>query len=398
MKRARTVEEMRFAASLEPCPSCGIKQLGTLELQGSGRSWTYRGKCPQCGTARTFQFTSIGDPTRTRIGQFDLGPLRSELIAPEQFLAILDEATGRLPADPSTLTPDLRDVAADQLRRALTCVAELLKLLPLGVNQMPGSTDPRLQRSWLSGEFKRLRVLTLKYAPPPSIEPVALQAHAEYVQRGAKGPGQLKIVGASLVRENYGAVQLSFAEIARSDLTCIDLAEARLEYALLEEDTFAFALLRGANLINVVIRGGTWTSINASSAKLNAAEIDRAVFSRSEMEGTLWYDARVTGARFDGVRFGSAVFDRALFQGCSFIDASFSLLSSKPEPTSDGAQFIDCDLTGTEWTGRNLRGTTFLRCKLAGATGVPTSTDGLVVNDCDVRADAFVAQLQHPLN
>jgi uncharacterized protein YjbI with pentapeptide repeats len=255
-----------------------------------------------------------------------------------------------------------------------------------------------LQRSWLSNEFKRLRVLAGKYTRPPSIDPETLQAHAEYVQRGAKGPGQLKLDGVSLARELYGAIQLSFVEIARSDLTAIDLAEARLEFALLENDNFAFAMLRAATLVNAVIRGGIWTSINASSAKLNAAEISGTVFSRSEMEGTLWYDARVTGARFEGVRFGSAVFDRATFQNCSFIDASFSLFTSKPEPTSDGAQFIDCDLTSTEWTGRNLRGTTFLRCKLAGASGVPTSTERLVVKDCDVRADAFVGQLQHPLN
>lgn len=398
MTRARTVEEMRFAAGLEPCPRCGSRTLGTMDVRNNGRSWSLTGKCPSCGAPRTFEFTATSDPTHARIGRYDLGASKSDAITPAQFLSVFDEAIARVPENPNALEPDLRAVADEELRRALICVSELMKLLPLGANSIPGASDTRLTRSWLSAEYKRLRMLAGRYAAPSSISDAALAAHHAYVNNGAKGKGQLVLDGRQLVRELYGAVDLTFVEIARSNLTAIDLAEARLERALLEQDVLTFANVRAANFVSAVIRGGVWTSVNASSAKFNDAELTGVDFSRSDFEGSLWYDARVSECRFDGVRFGSAVFDRASFQKCSFLDASFALFTSTPEPTSDRAQFTDCDLRNSDWSGRNLRGTTFLRCKLAGSTGKPASTDGLVLTDCDVDKTTFVAQLQRPLN
>src|SRR5262249_39458746 len=90
VKRVRTIEEMRFSASLEHCPRCGARQFATREVRGHGQAWTLAGACARCGLARTLEFSSIGNPMHTRVGRFDLGPLRSELITPEQFLAVYE--------------------------------------------------------------------------------------------------------------------------------------------------------------------------------------------------------------------------------------------------------------------------------------------------------------------
>ncbi|HSN30348.1 MAG TPA: pentapeptide repeat-containing protein [Kofleriaceae bacterium] len=393
MKRARSIEEMRFAASLEPCPSCGSSLVGDLAVSGQGGQWTLRGSCPSCAAPRSFTFTAIGNPTTTPVGRYDLGPLGSELITPDQFLEVWNEASGRVPSDPSKLSPALRARAADELTRALTAIFELTKLIPFGAAEVPGSSDPHLKRSWLKEEYMRLRVLVGKYTPARSVDRDTLAAHAAYVKAGAKGPGRLALVDRKLVGESYDSVDLTFAEIRRCDGTRIDFSDARLEHALLEQDTFTLAQLRSTVFTNAVIRGGTWTRIDASTARFNEAQIDGTDMSRSELEGSLWYDAKVTGARFDGSRFGNAVFDRATFQRCSFVGASFAKFSKSPEPTSAEAQFIDCDLRQTDWTNRDLGGTTFVRCKLGGALGKPASTSGLVLRDCGVDLPGFLAQL-----
>lgn len=393
VKCARTVEEMRFAASLEPCPSCQSSALGDLALSNQGAEWTLRGSCPSCGAPRRFAYMAMGNPTITPAGRYDLGPLGSELITPDQFLNAWAEASARLPSDPSNLSPALRARAADELTRATTAVMELIKLIPYNAKEVPGSSDPRLQRASLKAEYMRLRVLETKYQPPCSIDRAALAAHAGYVRAGAKGPGRLALLDRKLVGESYKCVDLTFVEMRRCDCTRIDLSEARLERALLEDDTFALALLRETVLVNATIRGGTWTKLDGSTARFNEARIDGADMSRSELEASLWCDANVANAKFDGSHFGNAVFDRATFQRCSFVAASFAMFSKSPEPTSAEARFVDCDLRDTDWKKRDLRGTTFVRCNFAGAHGKPTATDGLVLQDCSVDVAGLLAQL-----
>lgn len=393
MKRARSVEEMRFAARLEPCPWCGSSLPGDLAVSEQGGQWTLRGSCPSCGAPRSFTYAAVGNAAITPVGRYDLGPLGSQLITPEQFLEAWEQASGRVPSDPSKLSSSLRARAADELTRALTAIFELIKLIPYGAPQVPGTSDPHLARAWLKEEYVRLRVLVAKYAPARSIGAEALAAHAAFVKAGAKGSGRLALLDRKLVGESYDSVDLTFAELRRCDATRIDLSDARLEYALLEQDTFTLALLRSTVFTNAVIRGGNWTRIDASTARFNEAEIDGTDLSRSELEGSLWYGAKVTSARFDGSHFGNAVFDRATFQRCSFVGASFAKFSKSPEPTSAEAQFVDCDLRQTDWTNRDLGGTTFVRCKLDGALGKPAATQGLVLRDCGVDAAGFLAQL-----
>lgn len=114
---ARTRAEMEFAASLEPCPTCGHRGIRSTELTGAGTSWTLTATCPSCGTARSFTYATEGDPTQAPpLGADELSHLPSFLIPAESFQAELQRL---LP-----LSHD--DPAAHQ--RALVCANELIKL------------------------------------------------------------------------------------------------------------------------------------------------------------------------------------------------------------------------------------------------------------------------------
>lgn len=391
-KRARTTDEMRFAAELEPCPSCGTHELGTLELTGEGQLWRYSGACPRCWQQRTFEFATMGDPRTARAGRFELGEGESELITAEQFLAVIDEAAPKIPADPTALSAEERQAARHLLERSFTSIRELLCVVPVGTALMPGTTDARLTRPWCEKEYTRLRKLVSRYRPASTISHDALEAHVEWLRRGGKGEGYLSIEGRRMVDEFYGPINLTFASIVNSDLTNVDLGYAIFDEAILDGVVFTNAILNGASFTNAVIKGGTWTRAHLSIAKFNAAEITGTDFSQANPERSHWYNAKVRGARFDTARFGNAVFDRARFEGCSFHQATFHTIMPDPQPTSRGTQFINCDFTGVDLSERDLSETAFVRCKLAGTQGPQQSPEGLVLQDCDLDLETFLGR------
>lgn len=389
-KLARTTDEMRFAATLEPCAACGTRELGALELSGDGYRWRLTGACPICGTSRDFEFTTTGDPRIARASRFELGDGLSTLITAEQFLGVLDQASPNVPDDPTPLSTEKRRAALRELNRAFTSVNELLKLVPPGDARMPGTSDVRLARPWLEREYIRLRKLVSRYRPQSTISQDQLDAHLAYLRRGATGPGYLSIQGKRMADEFYGPVDLTAVSIVSSDLTNVDLGYATFDEGNFEDVTFTGAILDGASITNARIKGGTWTRVRLSIAKLNAAEVSETDFSQADLERSHWIDAKVVGATFDGARFGNSVFDRARFERCSFRQATFDRTMPEPQPTSAGAQFVDCDFSGVSFLDRDLRNTTFVRCKLASSTGAKPA-DGLVLTECDVDLKRFVS-------
>jgi uncharacterized protein YjbI with pentapeptide repeats len=279
-----------------------------------------------------------------------------------------------------------------ELTRAFTSVNELLHLVPVGDALMPGTTDARLTRPWCEKEYSRLRRLVTRYRPVSTISHDSLDAHVAWLGRGGKGEGYLSIEGRRMADEFYGPVNLTFASIVDSDLTNVDLGYATFDEATLDRVVFTNAILNGGSFTNALIKGGTWTRALLSIAKFNAAEITGTDFSQADPERTHWYDAKVRAARFDGARFGNAVFDRARFEDCSFRQATFHTIMPEPPPTSRGAHFINCDFSGVDLSERDLRDTTFVRCKLAGTQGPRQFPEGLVIHDCDLDLEMFLGQ------
>jgi hypothetical protein len=127
----RSSAEMRFAASLEPCPTCGAAAPSKLDLYGNGPTWSLVSKCPSCHTPRTFSFRSeidplkLPSPERLHLG----GPEPSRVIHPHQLLAEVARLEPDLHADPSTI-PLERWAAQSALNdRAATALVELCKFV-----------------------------------------------------------------------------------------------------------------------------------------------------------------------------------------------------------------------------------------------------------------------------
>ncbi len=143
---------MSFAASLISCEKCGTRDMGPLELYGDGELWSCAMACPQCGTQRVFSFPTTGAPYEARVQPFELGDGPSTLISEVAFRDELACVAPRVVADPTKLEPPAWYASRDALRRALTCLTELSKLVA-------GSA-----RSTLDSERTRLLEVVKAYA------------------------------------------------------------------------------------------------------------------------------------------------------------------------------------------------------------------------------------------
>ncbi len=166
---ARTVAEMRFAASLVACPACGAAAPVQLDFYGDDRQSTLVGRCPGCGSSRSFSYLTDGDPLGREYDRLELGgPEPSQIIGPYQLLAELDRLGPELLDDPSDLAPDAWRTQCNAANRAVVAIQELCKFIPAGADAIAESgladadraaraTQPeRYTRAWLEQQRERL--------------------------------------------------------------------------------------------------------------------------------------------------------------------------------------------------------------------------------------------------
>lgn len=124
---ARTVAEMGYAVSLQPCPSCGERETPRLTMMGQGDRWTYVCDCTRCGARRSHVFATHGDPAKGPRPRRHLGEGFSEIIPPPPFAAEIDRLAPSIAPDPTKLSGAAFRKSFAVLDRTLTTAYELEK-------------------------------------------------------------------------------------------------------------------------------------------------------------------------------------------------------------------------------------------------------------------------------
>ncbi len=415
--RARTLAEIQFAASLEPCVHCGLADRIELELLERGESWMFAGACSACRRRRTFTFSVAGDPLDGHHGLRHLGDDRpSEIIRPGQFVAELDRCLLLIRAEPRGLTLLEWYASWRALDRALTCVIELRKFVPAGQTQLRADTltpdDQRDQKArperytsaWLVEEHRFLSAVLARYrtdsaridkleaaaglikTPLGSIDAESLRSHDAWLRAGRRGAGRLDVVGyrspqARLAGRAMNAARLSDVTLDGSKLDGIQLTDAELRNVSMLGASLVNAVLRNAQIV-----GGSLARAIGTLAVFDGASIDETDLQRAMLDRSSWAHATVIAAAFDDARFGNANLDDARFVGCTFRRTSFQPVSTRIA-ASTRAVFEDCDLRGASWTGRDLTGASFIRCKFAGTLGKPLGLQLITIEEPDLSLE-----------
>ena len=143
------------------------------------------------------------------------------------------------------------------------------------------------------------------------------------------------------------------------------------------------ASLRDASFDHALVKGGSFVRADLTGATLREVDVRGADFSRANMTRGILIGGSVANARFDGADLTDAALDGTTFLNTSLRDATLRESARDAGTPSVGARFVDCDLTHVDWTGRDLRKTTFVRCKLGSSRGAPALFDDDAFEDCD---------------
>ncbi|HZI11441.1 MAG TPA: pentapeptide repeat-containing protein [Myxococcus sp.] len=418
--RARTTTEMQFAASLEPCAHCASTEAAKLDLVGGGESWTLAGPCPSCKKARSHTWLTEGNPLHGTCPARQLGDAQpSRIIRVGQFMAELDRRLPRVHEQPESLGHEEWRASLAAMDRAITCLHELLKFVPAGRNSIPdtGLTEDELRdraarrerytQAWQRGELDRLMALHNRYAADapriwelerlarPALTPArgainrdTLRAHEAWVRGRQQGAERLDCVGYNARGVGLGGVLFTGARLERVILDHANLGGAHMQRCELRDVSLRESNAVSLQLNDATLIGGAFERSALGLAVLNGAKIEGTSFAESNLDRTTWAGATVSGASFERVLFGNAWIDGARFRSCGFQGADFRPRTDLPrKPATSGAIFEDCDLRGTKWEGRDLTNATFIRCRFAGASGMPAAVATVIIQEPDLSAE-----------
>jgi uncharacterized protein YjbI with pentapeptide repeats len=412
----RSLTELRFVAGLYPCPGCGSREVGKVEIFGAGGRLIAIASCPRCQSSRKFRFPMRNYPPPMTPSRYELGGSEpSSVIRPEQLVEELDRVSPVVVWEPEGLAPAEWRANLSALYQAATCLVELLKFIPDGAGAVPdaaldkaGCADAlarpeRYQRVWLVAELDRYhklfalhgrdgpRIYTLE---PPVLPPRGelssrtLEAHLEWVRRGRTGAGRLDIANVDVTGVKVGAKDMSGAlldgvifdraTVSYSTFERAELTDVRMVQTDLRSCSFVGArLLRCDFLGAILVRG-----------KLDYTVIEGGRFGRAYLDRCIWRRARADGVDFRDADFGASALEDAVFVDCDFRGASFSPHTRElPGSALGGAvrtRFERCDLRDTRWAGRDLDGSVFVDCRFHGASGRPARVIGVRIERPDL--------------
>jgi uncharacterized protein YjbI with pentapeptide repeats len=109
-------------------------------------------------------------------------------------------------------------------------------------------------------------------------------------------------------------------------------------------------------------RPQTLDLFGADLAELDLSGIDlrKVKMAKADLSGVKLFGAQLEGADLEGVDLTEAAFGDSTVKGASFRDANI-------ESVEASGNFIDCDFSGSTWSGTATRGCTFIRCRFEDA-------------------------------
>ncbi|MGE7154970.1 pentapeptide repeat-containing protein [Methylorubrum rhodesianum] len=183
---------------------------------------------------------------------------------------------------------------------------------------------------------------------------------------------------------------LADARLEETDLSGANLRRASLAGALARSAGFAGACLEEADFAGADLSGARFTGIAGGQASFREAMLEDADFSGATMRF-----ARLDKALLDGARFEGADLWGTDFTGADADDSVFR------KARLDEANLSDCNLTGADFEGASLKKARLVGSRLRGANFSGARLDGADLSEADfsrtslVRLDLTACKLRH---
>lgn len=236
-----------------------------------------------------------------------------------------------------------------------------------------------LQLRWLMGYLGPLRVaggLAL------TCEAARLHAQASAELRDLRARPTPSLLAEGIARTRAWARATPAPDVSNLLLADLDLSGLALSQIALHHTKLMRTSLSEADLTSARASGASFVNCPLDGALLTFSCIDRSFVSDCTFRGAAvnHSDCRrlaSVDSCFDDATFSGSSMDGSVFQGCSLAGTSFAL-----DPSATVAErmtFYACDLTKTNWTGRDLSNVRFEGCHMSGMIVGPTIQGAEVV-------------------
>lgn len=258
--------------------------------------------------------------------------------------------------------------------------------------------DDKLHAQWRSGEARQLMAYRMT-------------AHYQMPADRAQGDAAQAIRRKVLERKASGGDFRGW-DLTGADLSGMDLSGANLEGALMERTNLTGASLRSANLRLAVLAHADLLSTQCQQAvlahaNLGGARIEKSDFEDADLTGAIftkatlaqvsWRNARIDDVRLEGSKTDGLdcrgvqsdqliTFHQLDLRSFTFANARMRL-----------AVFIECDVSGVDFSGAEFEKCAFVTLKAAGTRFIRMRIgSGCFAQNCDLQgADFTGADLQN---
>ncbi len=189
-----------------------------------------------------------------------------------------------------------------------------------------------------------------------------------------------EVVARHALRQSFQSMDLSGL-----DLSALDLSGADFSSAVLEKTSFKDSQLAGSIFKAALLTGGNFSGADLSRALLTGASAATTQFTKSCLNDLNASKADFTGADFSQAQLTNANIDHAVFDGAKMVGLKATSCRAKQ------ASFADADLTGADLSGAELNAAVFNNSKL----GKAKFTNAACENAEFYGADASHADFSH---
>ena len=191
-------------------------------------------------------------------------------------------------------------------------------------------------------------------------------------------PAELRVLGADLDLSSgpFECVGVEHLDLARRDVTSLQLEQSRLRQVVLD-----LATLASARIQDVHVKGGSWANTLAIGTTLHRVEFEAVRMTGVNFAEAVLRDVRFVGCRIDLASFRFCRLERVRFEHCQLTESDFygAKIDSVVFADSDLGRAILAEAT---FTGSEMRG-----CSVTGAVN-PDRLRGVGMRWDDIVAAA----------
>lgn len=223
--------------------------------------------------------------------------------------------------------------------------------------------------------------------------------HEDWLNSNRQGKGQISLNNRNLRGAELRGSELSFSQFKNCDFRGSDITHVNFKNAEFVDCYFDDSIIHGqefetliygCNFDQVMIRSCQFTKTRFNLSSFNSSCIESGNWGETDLDNTIWTDAKVKKVNFQRSHWSEAQLDSAHFCECDFREASFSFASAS------GTFFDRCDFRDADLKDLSIKDAVFYKCSFLNCLNAPNIKGNYTIIEPDMSINFDGTDLVQP--